>query len=335
VSRNVIRVGLIGAGQVAEPHAAAYEKHPRAQLKAVADPMLDRARRLAHEYDLKVFASYEDLLGSGLVDAVSVCVPHNLHLPVALAAASGGVHMLMEKPIANTLAEADEMITAVEEAGVTMMIGFVHRFRTEVLAARQLLDEGVTGRVATVLDRFCAPGGTHPPAWTWSKERAGGGVLMYGGIHAIDRLLWLLDTSATRVFARQHIYTGFGEGEVEDGLVAMLELANGATATLFENSPPYGRPGGWATEIFGPRGALRIQTGESLEVTTTSRRFTLHAHDTGHFDREIADFVDALIASRETSVPASVGRETLAVALAIYESAATTEPVELAATAAN
>jgi UDP-N-acetylglucosamine 3-dehydrogenase len=243
--------------------------------------------------------------------------------------------MLMEKPISNTLAEADEMIATAEKAGVTIMIGFVHRFRTEVQAAKRLLDEGATGPVATALDRFCAPGGTHPPAWTWSKERAGGGVLMYGGIHAVDRLLWLLDTSATRVFAREHVYTAYGEGEVEDGLVAMIELANGATATLFENSPPYGRPGGWATEIFGPSGALRIQTGESLEVTTHSQRFTLQSHDSGHFDREIAEFIDSLVTGREPSVPASVGRETLAVALAIYESAASAQPVAVTSEGGN
>jgi len=220
------------------------------------------------------------------------------------------------------------MIAAAARNGLTMMIGFVHRFRTEVLEAKRLLEEGVIGTPATALDRFCAPGGSHPPQWTWSRQRAGGGVLMYGGIHAVDRLLWLLDTSVTRVFGRQHNYTGFGD--VEDGVIAILELESGATATLFENSAPHGRPGGWATEIFGPEGTVRIQTGEWVELTTESRRFTLCSQDAAHFEREITEFVDAVLGGRAPSVPASVGRETLAVVLAVYESAASGAPVEMA-----
>jgi predicted dehydrogenase len=333
MSGATLRVGLIGAGQVAEDHALAYARNPHAVLTAVADVDAERAATLARPHGAASFASFEELLSAELVDAVSVCVPHDLHLPVALATASAGIHMLMEKPIANSLEEADRMISAVEEAGLTMMIGFVHRFRKEVLEARRLLDEGLVGQPATALDRFCSLGGEHPPSWVWSKQHAGGGVLMYGGIHAIDRLLWLLRSSVTRVFARQHNYAGYGD--VEDGLVALLEFASGVTASLFENSPPYGRPGGWATEIFGDLGAIRIQTGEFTEATATSRSFTIRADDSLHFEREIDEFVSAVLEGRQPSVPPAAGRDSLAVALAIYESARAGAPVSLVGTASD
>jgi phthalate 4,5-cis-dihydrodiol dehydrogenase len=333
MSRPSLRVGLVGAGQVAEHHARAYAQNPEARITAVADVDADRAAALAAPYGAVIFASYEDLLESKEVDAVSVCLPHDLHLPVALAAAEEGVHMLMEKPISNTLEEADQMIRATERAGVTMMVGFVHRFRTEVLEAKRLIDEGAIGAPATALDRFCSLGGPHPPSWVWRKHRAGGGVLMYGGIHAIDRILWLMRTSATRVFARQHNYAGYGD--VEDGLLALLELADGTSATLFENSPPYGRPGGWATEIFGEQGAIRIQTGEFAELTTAGRCFTVRSQDERHFEREIDEFVSAVLGERESSVPPAAGRDSLAVALAIYASAATGIPVSLSTDAAR
>jgi predicted dehydrogenase len=316
----VLRVALIGAGQVAERHAEAYAANRETQVVAVVDPLLDRAETLAARIDASAHESYEHLLASGTIDAASVCVPHDLHLDVALAAARAGVHLLMEKPIANTLEEADKMIATVETAGVTMMIGFVHRFRTEVLEAKRLLEERVLGVPATAMDKFCSLGGPHPPAWVWRKEQAGGGVLMYGGIHAIDRLLWLLDSGVVSVYARSHNYGGYGN--VEDGLVALLDFASGASAVLFENSPPYGRPGGWSTEVFGPEGALRIQTGEWVELTSSRGGFTHTSQDQLHFRREIDEFVAAVSEGREPSVPASAGRAALEVALAIYESAA-------------
>jgi predicted dehydrogenase len=322
-----LRVGIVGAGQVAARHAESYAANPRAAVVAVVDPVLERAETLAASHGATAGASYEELLASGAVDAISVCVPHDLHLEVTLAAAEAGVHLLMEKPISNTLDEADEMIRAVERAGVTMMIGFVHRFRTEVLEAKRLLQEGALGEPATLLDKFCSLGGAHPPAWVWNKAQAGGGVLMYGGIHALDRMLWLLDTRVASVHARSHNYAGFGD--VEDGLGALVELASGATAVLFENSPPYGRPGGWSTEVFGAEGALRIQTGAWVELTTENRRFVLESQDEGHFGREIDEFVAAVLEGREPSVPAEAGRETLALALAIYESSESGVPVAL------
>ena len=89
---------------------------------------------------------------------------------------------------------------------------------------------------------------------------------MYGGIHAVDRLRWLLGREVLSVTARAQRRYGFGD--VEDGLVALLDLEGDATATFFEHSPPFGRPGGWATEVFGTGGAIRIQTGSWAEVTT-------------------------------------------------------------------
>ena len=263
------------------------------------------------------------------LDAISVCVPHHLHLPVARAAASAGVHILMEKPIANTIDEATEMLSLTEAAGVRMMICFVHRFRNEVQAARQLIATGEIGPPASALDKFCSLGGPHPPGWVWSKAHAGGGVLMYGGIHAVDRLLWLLEAEVISVTAATHHYTEFST-EVEDGMTAILTMTNGMTATLFENSPPYGRPGGWETEIFGPEGAVRIRTGQECELTARTRELTVTTKDNRQFHRMIAEFIAAIREGRESSVPGSVGLKTLAVARAIYESAESAKTIRLA-----
>jgi predicted dehydrogenase len=262
------------------------------------------------------------------LNAISVCVPHNLHLPVTRVAASAGVHMLMEKPIANTVDEATEMLSLTDAASLKMMICFVHRFRNEVQAARQLITSGEIGAPAAALDKFCSLGGSHPPGWIWNKAQAGGGVLMYGGIHAVDRLLWLLDSEVSTVTGATHHYTEFAT-EVEDGMTAILTMTNGMTATMFENSPPYGRPGGWETEIFGPEGAVRIHTGQWCELTARTRQLTVSSQDDRQFNRMIAEFIAAIQEEREPSVPGSVGLKTLRVARAIYESAETGTTVRL------
>jgi predicted dehydrogenase len=323
----VLRVGVIGAGGVAGRHAEAYAENADAAIVAVADPDASAREALALRHGASAFPSYEDLLADGSVDAVSVCVPHDLHLPVGLAAAAAGVHTLMEKPLALDLAEADAMIDAASAAGIVLMTGFVHRFRAEVLEARRLLVEGAIGTPATALDRFAAPGGDHPPAWVWDRARAGGGVLMYGGIHAVDRLRWLLAAEVESVYARAHRYGGCGD--VEDGLLALLTFANGVTACLFENSPPYGGPGGWATEIFGSDGAVRIQTGEWVESTRAGETLTVGAEDERHFHRQIDEFVAAVRERRPPSVTGQDGRAALAVALAIYEAAASGREVRV------
>lgn len=320
----MLRIGVIGAGVVAARHADAYRRHPRCALVAVTEPIAARGQAFAGRYGATWYADYRDMLSKGHLDAVSVCLPHHLHHPVALAAAEAGLHMLMEKPISLTVAEADEMIAACRRFEVRMMLGFVHRFRGEVLEADRLIAAGAIGRPATAQDSICTLGGSHPPAWVWEQTQAGGGVLMYGGIHSVDRLLWLLRSDVVEVFAYQTRYAS--PGNVENGLTAVLRFANGAIATLFENSPPYGKPGGWLTEIYGTEGAIRIKTGEWLELTTAEQSSTQNFTRYDHFQREINEFVASLLEDRVPSVTAEDGRRALAVARAIYDSAASGQP---------
>jgi predicted dehydrogenase len=323
-----MRVGIVGAGQVAQRHAQAYDAHPHTTVAAVAEPLRDRGEALATACGARWFATLDELLSAAGVDALSICVPHDLHRAAVDAACDARVHVLLEKPIANTLEDADAILDLTAAAGIVLMLGFVHRFRTEVLYAKQVVDSGQIGEPFSCLDRFCSLGGPHPPSWVWDRAAAGGGVLMYGGIHAVDRLRWLTGREVLAVTARAHRAYGFGD--VEDGLVAMLDLEGDVTAVLFENSPPFGRPGGWATEIFGTKGAIRIQTGEWVEVTTAAGTTTIDAEDERHFEREIAEFVSAIADGREPSVPGRAGRDALAVALAAYSAAESGATVSVA-----
>jgi predicted dehydrogenase len=323
VSQLQLKIGIIGAGIAGQRHAEAFARDPRATVAAVAEIDDAAGKRFARQFDARHYRDYREMLEARL-DAVVICVPHVLHLPCAAAAAAARAHILMEKPIANTLEEAHAVLEAVERAGITLMMGYVHRFRPEVAEARRLILEGRVGRIATALDRFVSGGMADTPAWVWDRTQAGGGVLMYGGVHPIDRLRWLTGEEIVEVFART---TTYGNAtKVEDGVAAVLTFASGAAAALFENAPGYGRFGGWTTEVFGTAGALRITTGASLEYrgTTGADRWTYE--DDQRFDRQAAEFIAAITEHRAPCVPGTDGLRGLEVVLAIYRSAASGRP---------
>jgi predicted dehydrogenase len=319
-----IRVGIIGAGIAGERHAVAFAARPDAAVAAVADTDPSRGRALAARFGAAYYADYREALAHG-IDAAIVCLPHALHAECATDAARAKVHLLLEKPIANTLDDARRIIDAADAADIRLMIGYVHRFRDEVATAHELILEGRLGRPATALDRFISGGMQDTPAWVWDRDAAGGGVVMYGGVHAIDRLRWLLGDEVVEVYARASTYSN--PTDVEDGMAAILTFASGATAVLYENAPGYGRLGTWTTEVFGSEGAVIVTTGAGVEYRDAqgSRRWTFGEHR--HFERQAEEFVTAIREHRPPSVDGTDGLRGLEIALALYRSAALGRPV--------
>ena len=176
-----MRVVIVGAGQVAHRHADAFEHNPETEIVAIVEPVRERAEAFARQYGLRPMASLRELLDAGQVDAVSICAPHRHHRELTCMALEHGLHVLLEKPIATTVEDGAAILEAAERSGRVLMLGFVHRFRPEVAEARRLIADGAIGLPATLLDRFCSLGGEHPPRWVWSRDAAGGGVLMYRG----------------------------------------------------------------------------------------------------------------------------------------------------------
>ena len=319
-----VRVGIIGAGIAGERHAAAFGAHPDAIVAAVVDVDPERGRPLAARFGAAWFADYRDAFAHG-IDAAVVCLPHALHAGCALEAARAKIHLLLEKPIANTIEDAHRIVDAASAANTRLMIGYVHRFRPEVQAARELIRAGRLGRPATALDRFISGGMRDTPGWVWDRSLAGGGVVMYGGVHAIDRLRWLLDDEITEVYARSSTYSN--AADVEDGLCAVLTFASGATAVLYENAPGYGRLGPWTTEVFGSEGALIITTGASVECRTARGAERQTYSEDRRFERQAEEFLGAIRERRRPSVDGSDGIRGLEVALALYRSARSGRPV--------
>jgi UDP-N-acetylglucosamine 3-dehydrogenase len=325
----VLTVGLIGVGQVGQRHAEAFAGlAPGVRIIGVADVDEELAADVAATYDTRPFADYQELLDLA-PDIAVISLPHHLHREAGVAAAEAGSHILMEKPLAHTLEDAHAILEVCRQRDVRMTISFVHRYRTELQRAARVIADGDVGIPAVALDNFCSQGGSHPPGWVWEKEKAGGGVLMYGGIHSIDRLRWLLDSDVEEVFACTATYSQ--RVDVEDGLTATVVFENGCLATLFENSPAYlVTPRFWDTEIYGSQGCVRVRTGQHIEYTSESQAYRLDVERDDNFGAQAREFVSALREHREPWITGQDGLRALEVAMAIYRSSESRQPVSLA-----
>jgi predicted dehydrogenase len=330
----MMHVGIIGAGQAGGRHAAGFAATGEARLVGVADLAVERASKLAEQHGARAYSDWRYLLEEPL-DILVVCLPHNLHVAPAEAAAAQGVHVLMEKPLATTLADAARIVEVCRSGKVKLTVSFVHRFRDELRAMKGWLDAGEIGVPHLARETMASPRGPHHPGWLSSREMAGGGVLMYSAVHGLDRLRWLLGSEVARVTAETRRFAA--EAEVEDGVTALLVFENGVSATLSASAPSYRtEPAHWDTEVWGDAGVARVRTRNWAELSNDRRLEHLTAPevtDTAlphyNFARQAAAFMAACREDAEPAVTGEDGLKALEVALAIYRSAETGETIQL------
>lgn len=326
-----LRVGIMGAGMMGIAHAQAY-RTAGARIVGVTDTDPGRAGDLAARFGGDVYPTLEALTAAGL-DAVSVCLPHHLHLPAARLAAQHRLHVLMEKPLANTLAEAKEIVAVCADANVKLMVGFIQRFLTGVQTVRRQIATGAFGRIGLAVE-YLAAGGAWPvvPAWYRQRAAAGGGIVMIGNIHTVDRLRWLLGAEAESVYgAVQQIGP---VGDVEDIGSAVIRYTSGAQASVIGvRSPLATHRRRWTLEVYGEHAeaslTLHHTNAQTLETTTQAGAQTDNIPAEDPFLAEIREFVSSIEQDRAPEPDGQAGLVSLATVLAIYESAHTGLPVNV------
>jgi predicted dehydrogenase len=332
---TTLRVGIIGAGDIAGAHIRGYlQSAESAQVTAIADVDAERAQRLAERVgNAQVFGDYREMMGSSLVDAVDICLPHHLHKDAIVAAAAAGKHVLCEKPLCLTLEEADAVTGAVAAAGITLMCAHNQLFLPPVATAREMIREGKLGKVyiARTTDSFFARA-VDATALGWRARRAtsGGGELIDTGYHPTYLLLHLVDSEPTRVTAMLSRHR-LEFMEAEDSAQVLVEFADGAVGNIVtswayepagstEKFSVVGEAGSlWSDKLslyFKPRG------GDQVLVTQADTE-----PDT--FALEIADFIACLREGRRPLNNEVDGVNVLKVILAAYASADRREIVEI------
>ena len=247
-----LKVAIIGAGHIGHVHARAVHNTPGLALNAIVDTQPDRLAAFAAEFKIPyACSSVEELLKSGParpVDALVIGVPNALHAPIAIAALKAGIPVMVEKPMATSAAEAEQMAEASQKSGAPLMVAHCWRFDKEILWLKQQVQAGRLGKIIRTKGY-----GVHvhwgPEGWFTQKKLAGGGALADMGIHAIDTARFLTgDPQPVSVYAR--LGTFYKEYDVDDTGVILIVWDNGVTS--------YIESGWWQPHMDGPEASTQL-----------------------------------------------------------------------------
>jgi predicted dehydrogenase len=338
-----VRIGIVGSRFIANVHADAIRQVPGAELVAAASPNPDHIWEFHRRWNVPhVFGDYRDMFD--LVDAIIVACPNDLHAPVTLSAAAAGKHVFVDKPLAVTLDECDQMIEACAKAGVVLMYGENLCFAPKYVRAKELADEGALGDVYYVRQLECHYG---PHAdWFWDVSRSGGGVLMDMGCHSIAYCRWVFRNAPVEsVFADVANFVHQEKTRGDDHAVVTIRFAPNEERPrgglgVAENS--WARIGGFdnRTEIYGSQGLTVADMGRGAALQTFSapgysyagekvpwtRGWTWTGFEEGWsygFPQEIAHFVDCIENGKQPMLTGEDGRAVLEIICAAYLSART------------
>ena len=187
-----MKVGILGAGFMGSTHARAFHRVKDDTVSAICAPSAERARPLADEVGARYVVSIEEIVGDPAIDAVDICLPTPMHRPAAEAALAAGKHVLLEKPVALTLEDADALIAAADRSDRVVMMAHVLRFWPEYVALREKIASGDFGKPVSAL----AYRRQAYPAWStlFSRSDLTGGAVIDMMIHDFDALNWVLGT---------------------------------------------------------------------------------------------------------------------------------------------
>lgn len=275
-SARPLGVAMIGYAFMGKAHSNAWRNVasffdvPAFEQKVLVGRDAEKVAAAAAKYGWSESATdWRAVIARDDIDVVDICAPGWMHAEIAIAALEAGKHVLVEKPLANTLAEAEAMTSAARDArerGVQSMIGFNYRRVPALALAKELIAEGRLGTVrhvrAAYLQDWLADGHA-PMTWRLRKETAGSGALGDIASHAIDQVLFLLGDAVTEVSGRLRTFVTIRPGAdgpedvtVDDAAWATLSLASGAVASVEVSRMATGRKNSLRLEIYGDKGSL-------------------------------------------------------------------------------
>jgi len=253
-----MRVALFGTGWIMKFHARAVLDHAGATLVAAANWREESLAAMAAEFEIpRTTTRWEDLAADPEVDVVVIGTPNALHAPQAVACLRAGKHVLVEKPMATSVAEADEMIAAARDSGAFLMVAHCWRFHDDVRAMRDRVAAGEFGDVVKTRG-YGVHAGWGPSGWFTDPALAGGGALLDMGVHAIDTARFLLGDPLPRAVCAV-VDRRYGDYPVDDDGILLIRWENG-TNSIVESGWWQPHLGGLEadTEIYGTRGYDRI-----------------------------------------------------------------------------
>ncbi|MBM3130933.1 MAG: Gfo/Idh/MocA family oxidoreductase [Chloroflexi bacterium] len=347
----MIRVAIIGAGAIADTHIEAFLKFPaRGKVVALADPYPDKAREKIARYHLnaRAYADVSELLNDARFDLGVICAPPFAHAPVALDLLNAGKHVLVEKPMATSLAECDAMLSAARANNSLLSIVAQNRFRAPLMKLKRLVESGIIGKIAHAqTDSFWWRGSHYYDLWwrgTWEKE--GGGCTLNHAVHQIDLFHWIVGMPHALHAIVANV--AHANSQVEDFSTTVLFYADGKLGQINASLVHHGEP--QQLVIQGERARIGVpwqvcasqqrangfpENDPALEQEIQARcaqlpelPYELHAG-------QIANVLGAVEGAEELLVDGTAGRNTIELVTAIYASGFTGARVALPLTPDN
>ncbi|MGY4237932.1 UDP-N-acetyl-2-amino-2-deoxyglucuronate dehydrogenase [Bradyrhizobium sp. USDA 4449] len=340
----MLRFGLLGCGRISKRHSDLLGSNQieNAKLVSVCDPVRERADAVATKFGIPADYDIETFLARKDIDVVTVLTPSGMHPQHAIACAKAGKHVVVEKPMALRLQDADEMIRACDQAGVKLFVVKQNRFNVPVVKAREALDAGRFGKLVlgTVRVRWCRDQLYYDQdAWrgTWAYD---GGVLTNQASHHIDMLEWFFG-DVVSVHARAT--TALVNIETEDTAVATLKFRNGALGIIEATTAVRPKDLEGSLSILGEKGAVEIAgfavnqirhwrfVDELPSDKEVVEKFSVNPPNVYGFGHQAyyEHVVDCLLHERAALVDGLQGRKSLELISALYESIETGNEVAL------
>lgn len=336
---------VVGAGWAGEAHVKAAKalaaEGADCRVAALVDVDADHLARTSAEWAIpNTYTSLAAAVRSCAADAVVLATPHHLHRQGTELAAAAGRHVLVEKPMALTLDDADAMIDACRRAGVCLMVAESARFHRSNLVAREALSAGkigqlLSGRINAITrgrHTYMYPGRR---AWLADPSICGGGIWMLNGIHDMSVARMLLG-EPVRIYARE-VHSEKFQSPLEATIVALISFAGGAEISMTVSAELHGYKRFGDIVLFGSEGTLYLRRQDAAEVVihTEGGAEAIDCADDdrgdarGAFVRQMEEFASAVAEKRQPATAGRSERKTLAAILAGYESVRTGAPVEL------
>ena len=306
-----IGLGIIGTGKHGSRYLAHVADVPAFRLVALARRDHDAGERQARQHGCRFHADAAALIADPEVEAVVLVVPPTLNLRLAEAAARAGKAMLIEKPLAPTVAECRALADAVGRAGVPAMVAHTLRFNAVVRALRDALPTIGAPHAVALSQRF-EPSGL---AWLDRRADAGGGIILHTGVHGFDLLRYLTGREARRVTATA---TRVATRETEDNFAATIEMDDGLRAMIAGSRATLGRCG--FIEVAGRDGQLTGDHvhGIAVRLVGTTRTPLAVGEPVMTVQATLAEFAAALVARRPAAITLADGARSVAIAEACY-----------------
>jgi UDP-N-acetyl-2-amino-2-deoxyglucuronate dehydrogenase len=337
----MIRFAIVGCGHIAKKHAEAISNTENARLVAVCDTVPERLTPYIEEYGVEGYTDLDEMLKNDNIDVVNICTPSGYHANIAVKAANAKKHVIVEKPIALTLEDADAIINACKENGVKLSVVHPNRFRPAIMELKKVMEEGRLGKIshsnATVRWNRNQEYYDQAP-WRGTKS-LDGGVLMNQAIHNLDLLLWLVG-DVKQVFSMSA--TRLRNIEAEDVSAGVVRFMDGSLGVIEAATTIYPKNLEETISVFGEKGTIKIggttanfiehwklEDMSEEETKQLINRINENPYGKPGHQWIIEDMCQAIYEDRDPVVTGEDGKKALELVLSLYQSAETNQPVNL------